>query len=301
MNRLLPFLQLVRLPNVFTAFADILLAALAVHASGRQWITVAFLLLASGCLYCGGMVWNDFFDLEQDRRERPSRPLPSGRVSRTTAAGLGAALLGCGWLAALTAGSSMADHSWAPVWLATLLVIAILAYDAWLKRTWSGPLAMGTCRFLNVLLGLTAGGAADSAWGLHLAAVVGIYIVGVTWFARTEAAQSDPVALLGAAATMLASLLLALTLPARLPPGTSSLLFPYLLVALAFAVGLPVSQAIALPTPPRVQPAVKRALMGLVLLDAVLATGVAGWYGLLILGLLVPILYLRKQRWLYVT
>src|SRR5437763_11699912 len=98
---------------------------------------------------------------------------------------------------------------------------------------------------------------------------------------------------------MLASLLLALPLPGRLPPDTSSPLFPYLLVGLGFLVGIPVCQAIALPTPPRVQAAVKRSLMGLVVLDAVLATAFAGALGLLILVLLLPALYLG--RWLYST
>ena len=87
MNRLRPYLQLVRLPNVFTAFADICMATVVqlkrLDAEGPaqswfdRWPTFMLLLLASGCLYCGGMVWNDYFDIEQDRRERPSRPLPS--------------------------------------------------------------------------------------------------------------------------------------------------------------------------------------------------------------------------------
>jgi 4-hydroxybenzoate polyprenyltransferase len=76
MHRLRPYLHLVRLPNVFTALADIALAALATHALPEH--TPRFMLrsLASACLYCGGMAWNDFFDLEQDKRERPFRPIP---------------------------------------------------------------------------------------------------------------------------------------------------------------------------------------------------------------------------------
>src|SRR5207249_291792 len=82
----------VRLPNVFTAFADIGLGILATwqltpeaFALGELgWVWSAlFLMAASGCLYCAGMVFNDVFDLEQDKRERPSRPIPSGRVSRS--------------------------------------------------------------------------------------------------------------------------------------------------------------------------------------------------------------------------
>jgi hypothetical protein len=100
---------------------------------------------------------------------------------------------------------------------------------------------------------------------------------------------------------MLAALLLALPLPYHKSAGTSSVLFPYLLVALGFAVGLPAWQAIVTPTPPRVQAAVKRALSALIVLDAILATAVAGTVGLVILVLLAPSLYLNRKRWLYAT
>src|SRR5713101_7173859 len=72
------YAQLLRLPNVFTALADICLgwlAALAAGASLTLWPSFAFLMCASAALYSAGMVWNDFFDIEQDQRERPFRPL----------------------------------------------------------------------------------------------------------------------------------------------------------------------------------------------------------------------------------
>ena len=50
------------------------------------------------CLYCGGMVWNDYFDVEQDRRERPFRPLPSGRIAPSEAVRLGIGLFAGGGL-----------------------------------------------------------------------------------------------------------------------------------------------------------------------------------------------------------
>ena len=67
------------------------------------------------------------------------------------------------------------------------------------------------------------------------------------------------------------------------------------------SVGAPVVRAIANPAPAVVQAAVKRSLMGLVLLDAVLATATAGPVGLLILLLLAPSLYLNRKTWLYAT
>src|SRR5262249_55491017 len=93
MTRARDYAQLVRLPNVFTALADVGLAALVSGALPSAWAAVLLIAAASACLYCGGMVWNDYFDAEQDRRERPFRPIPSGRVTRREAAGLGALLL----------------------------------------------------------------------------------------------------------------------------------------------------------------------------------------------------------------
>jgi 4-hydroxybenzoate polyprenyltransferase len=87
------YAQLLRLPNVFTAWSDMLLAWFwaRFHWASVDSILAAdmgvllLLLLASGTLYCSGMAWNDFFDVEQDLRERPNRPIPSGRVKRSTA------------------------------------------------------------------------------------------------------------------------------------------------------------------------------------------------------------------------
>jgi 4-hydroxybenzoate polyprenyltransferase len=158
---------------------------------------------------------------------------------------------------------------------------------------------MGACRFLNVLLGLSIVPGPIGSWGLGLALAVGIYIVGVTWFARTEARTSSQEALTAAAIVMLAGLLLALPLPVlaagRAAPVVTSPLFPYLLVAYGFVVGLPVVRAINHPSPARVQAGVKVAVLGLVAFDAVLATALAGGVGLVLLVLLPPALYLGRR------
>jgi 4-hydroxybenzoate polyprenyltransferase len=298
------YAQLVRLPNLFTALADILLGALACGAFEETgWWRYVLLLAASACLYSGGMVWNDFFDVDQDRRERPYRPIPSGRVSRSQAGRLGTALLASGLFLATASGFLSGEMNLAPATIGMLLIAAILSYDAWLKRTPLGPVGMGLCRFLNVLMALAL--CASAAWTgrIYLAMVVGIYIVGVTWFARTEARISSRASLVVGAAIMLLGLCLALPLPIvarslRSEPVTS-VLFPYLLVALAFLVGIPVMRAQQRPKPELVQAAVKRAIFGLVLLDATLATALAGVAGLAIALLLLPAMYLG--RWLYST
>jgi 4-hydroxybenzoate polyprenyltransferase len=307
MSRRHAFAQLMRLPALPTALADVGLGAFAAGALPGHWFSWLLAALASACLYTAGMVFNDFFDVEQDRRERPSRPLPSGRVSVSEAALLGSCLMLAGLLAALLtwpvlARSPEVARPSTPALLAVLLVVAVLLYDARLKRTRVGPLGMGACRFLNVLLGFSAWGAEVNALALHLALVVGLWVVGVTWFARTEARTSKQSALAGAAALMLASLVLALPLPEYRHPGQqSSALFVYLLVGLGLAVGMPACKAIANPTPARVQAAVRRALLGIIVLDSALASALAGNVALVLLVLLVPALYLTRLRWLYAT
>jgi 4-hydroxybenzoate polyprenyltransferase len=181
------------------------------------------------------------------------------------------------------------------------LVCAILFYDGWLKRTWAGPIGMGSCRFLNVLLGLSPADPSVIPWNarIYLAAVAGIYIVGVTWFARTEARSSSRPALIMAACTMLVGLFLALAAPVLVDRARPAMIFPYLLVLLGFLLGLPIVRAINRPIPSLVQPAVKRSIVGLIILDATLATGIVGNLGLLVLLLLLPTLYIG--RWIYST
>jgi hypothetical protein len=290
--RFLPFAQLLRLPNVFTAFADILLGTVAAGTLLARPFESILLMLASGCLYCGGMVWNDYFDFAEDKRDRPFRPLPSGKISLRAAFQLGTVLLVAGVILA-----ALASRTWLSVLIAVGLAAAILLYDAWLKRTPIGPIAMASCRFLNVLLGLSLADISVVPWAvrLHLAGAVGLYIVGVTWFARNEAGRSNPNPLRAAAAIILAALFLALAIPVHQPDGTVIWAYPYLLTAFGFLIGIPVIRAIGDPEPKHVQAAIKRCVLGLVVLDAILATAFGGWYGLLIVLLLPPALIIGNR------
>lgn len=300
-GRWLALAQLLRLPNVFTAWADIFLAGVVIGVWPERILPFLFLLLASTFLYWAGMVWNDYFDVEQDRRERPFRPLPSGKIRLASAVALGIGLMLAGLVCAAAPGPE--GFQTGSLILASCLAVAILLYDAWLKRTWAGPIAMGLCRFLNVLLGLSLAPAGIEGWGILLALVVGLYIAGVTWFARKEAGVSNPKFLLAAAGVMLAGLLLSLAVPGAANAAgllhSTSPLFPYLVAALGFYVGFPMARAIDNPSPGRIQAAVKQAILGLIFLDAVLATALAGTFGILLALLLIPALYLGK--WVYST
>jgi 4-hydroxybenzoate polyprenyltransferase len=305
--RLLAYAQLLRLPNVFTAFADIALgaavgAAILPSAPLAFWIAMALIALASGCLYLAGMVWNDLFDRAEDAAARPFRPIPSGRVSVRSAIVLGVALLAAGLgIAALAGLPGQSEWNHEPLAYSIGIAVAVLLYDGGLKRTPIGPVAMASCRFLNVLFGLSLipDQLLDVELRFHIAGVVGIYIVGVTWFARTEETRSNRRQLVAATIVIALSLVLGLILKAKLPPGSGTFLFPYLLVGFGFLIGRPIARALASPGPGEVQSAIKRAVLGLVVLDAVLATAFAGLPALAILLLLPPALLLGK--WVYST
>jgi len=292
MIRFLPYARLLRLPNVFTAMADIVMAALAAQALPERWLPFLCILLASSLFYSSGMIWNDYFDIEQDRKERGFRPLPAGDISTGKAAGLGWTFMLMGLALCVVADWGPDGFRYHATLIALFLVAAIFLYDAVLKRTWAGPIAMGACRFLNILLGLSIAGHAPHAWGWGLALVVGLYIVGVTWFARTEARISNQTMLLAGAAVVFASLLTALMIPTLVQDANLAheppIVFPYLLVAFTIYLAAAYLPALQRPLPRLVQAAVKRSVLGLIVLDAILAMAVAGYIGLVILILYVP-------------
>ncbi len=307
----LAWLRLMRLPNVFTAIADVAMGYLFVqHGVADVW-KLACLVAASAAIYTAGMVLNDVFDVAVDAKERPFRPLPSGQISLRAANVLGWGLLlvgvGLGWLAGMLPGVAAA-LLWRSGVVASVLAACVVAYDGFLKKTPLGPLAMGGCRFLNVLLGMSV--AENVAGGLVLgygagellaAAGIGTYIVGVTWFARSEAGESKSAVLVAALAVMSGGVALlgasALYVPQiRIEPQ----MFWLLLALMMFTVLRRGGTAAIDPTPHKVQAAVKHSILSLIWLDAATAIAVAGpAYGIAIALLLVPALLLG--RWVYST
>jgi len=302
--------QLVRLPNLPTAIADIALAALATDSLPLQWFAFLLLAIASCSLYMAGMVWNDYFDADRDRKERPERPIPSGRISRKVAGRIGATLVALGLVFACLAGAARVDDegnrdTLRPLSMAICLSVAIFAYDGWLKKTAMGPVAMGSCRFFNVLMGITLSGGWAWPLGPALALAVGTYIAGVTWFARTEAVRSNQRALAGAAIVMAGGITLLGVMPnyagtygeVRFKPDIFWLV---LLAAMFVPLARGGGNAVLYPDPQHVQRVVKASIRSLILFDAAIAVGVYGpQWGIAIVALVVPMLLLG--RWVYST
>lgn len=186
-------MQLVRLPNVFTVLADVGAAFLLVAGGPFPVDRFAMVLAAGVALYWAGMILNDVFDIEKDKAERNSRPIPSGAISLRTASKAGWGLLVLGVL--LAAGSGYLpdpDHgsTWVPAIVGISLAVMIVVYDGPLKRTAMAPAAMGGCRVLSFLLGaspLISTIDGIPRYLLGIAFGFGIYVMGITTFARDEA------------------------------------------------------------------------------------------------------------------
>ncbi len=303
------WLRLVRFPNVFTALADVAMGCLFVRGTLTPTLWFALVALSSACLYMGGMVLNDVFDIQQDRRERPDRPLPSGAIALRHAAVCGVALLAVGIAVAFAATWSYRGEGggdWRTPGIAAGLSMAILAYDALWKRTWLGPVNMGLCRALNVLLGMSVPAAyTGSGWGFDPAQLVvviglGTYVAGITLFARNEALVTSRANLYLGILVMVLGLGILAAFP-RFPPfveGNRRLSFawrgawPLTVLVLGLSIIRPCVVAAVQGSPPRVQTAVKHCILSLIVLDAAVAMAVDRTMigPLLVLSLLVPFL-----------
>jgi 4-hydroxybenzoate polyprenyltransferase len=296
-NRLRAYFQLMRLPAVFTALADILLGFLLTHRSLSPIGDLAALLGASSGLYLAGMVFNDLFDRDLDARERPSRPIPSGRISPRAAATLASMLMILGTVCASLVGLQALE-------IALMLIVLILAYDGFLKRTPAGPLAMGGCRFLNIMLGANA--AAGANWAnpqLAVALAMGLYVAGVTWFARQEAQRSSPAQLSAAAAMCHAGFAGLAAIVLEMPESEAATRWLALaaLGVVAAWVDIRLFAAVREPISQNVQATVKRMLLAIVLLDAAMAFWKTGdpMLAIAVAALIIPAAMLG--RWIFIT
>jgi 4-hydroxybenzoate polyprenyltransferase len=145
------------------------------------------------------MILNDAFDAESDAEECPSRPIPSGVISKRNAFFVG---FGC-LLAALALAFLATFHAPSgglqPVVVAAILSCLIVLYDGLVKRTWIASWTMGACRTFNILLGASCCSIAFTASQskfinyplLAYAVLVGLFVTGITFLGRAEHKQNQ--------------------------------------------------------------------------------------------------------------
>jgi hypothetical protein len=168
------YLLLIRVPNLFTVPSNILSGYFATTLLGEANIPQLLLLIFSSIfLYAAGIILNDYFDINVDRKERPNRPLASGQITKRNALLIATS--------SIVAGNILSwSVSWNSFIISFCLTIVIFIYNYWLKRNRAGnPLTMGSARFLNVLLG------GSSALGLVTKMDLTLVFVGYCLFLYT--------------------------------------------------------------------------------------------------------------------
>ncbi|RYD78427.1 MAG: polyprenyltransferase [Sphingobacteriales bacterium] len=248
--------------NIVTSVADILagiaISGILINSNGTPWLAIFCLCLSTACLYGGGIVFNDVFDAELDKTERPERAIPSGIISLTNATILGTALLISGIvLAALTSSTS-------GLLAFGVSCFALLYNKIGKHHPFFGPLTMGICRGLNLLLGLSIVPAMLQQHYL-LAIIPVIYIFSITMTSRGEVHGGNTKNLYLAAvlyAVVIGSIAWFSFTNDRL---LWSLLF---LLPFAWMIFRPLSKAIKNPIGKNIGGAVKAGVISLILMDA---------------------------------
>ena len=285
MKKRIGYLRLMRPANIVTAIADVL-AGIAISGFMAAWVfnylhilPVLLLCISTAGLYGGGVVFNDVFDADLDRVERPERPIPSGLISLREATTLGGILLIAGIVAAfavnLTSGL-----------LASLITIAALVYNKWGKHhSLLGPPNMGLCRGLNLLLGVSVLPSSISGWW-YIAFVPVIYISSVTMISRGEVHGSNRTLLYGASALYI--LVIGLIFYFAFI-NDNVLIVLVFLFPFAWMIFKPLIKALKEPTGLNIGKAVKSGIIALILMDAAWAASSGAFVGALIIVLLLPL------------
>jgi 4-hydroxybenzoate polyprenyltransferase len=313
--------QLVRIPNTLTSCADVLagmcIAGGVANHFGYHPVPAILMSVSSICFYWAGMVWNDIFDVDQDRQQGRAGPLVTGRISPASARNAGWAL---SWIGiALCFGTPMiyasamkTDVSWriaVPGVVGLCLAVAIYGYDGPCKKSPLAPWIMGLCRGLNMLLGvamvvaiapLTLGGAVGAVLTGHV-----LYVTGLTIAARREADLTQSRGRLTVGWLLCACGASAIALSPRLEidrwlriePNWG---FPLVIAILLLPLTRRAIDSIQSLRPQSLGMAIRQAIFSILFLDAAVALQFAGDFpGILIALLAIPTLLLA--RWFRAT
>ncbi len=279
------WLQLIRLPAGFSVISNVLVAhALATHGE-ILWDGLVLTLIASLCLYFGGMVLNDCFDYSEDCRDRPQRPLPSRQINLNTAWIVGWMLVLLGCLTAALVNQRM-------LMISVVLAVLIVVYDSNRLPAWPRAIIMGLCRYVNWLLALTV--LPLSAISILLPLPVFFYVVGLTRLSQVETTEAPRARVYELLAIVMFAIVILITV-AKL-----SVLSAIVLIALGGYYLTIILPLLSPHTPGQVQKTVGKLVFGLMPLDAAIGFVFGYWGVSCIVLLLIPLPRLIGSK-LYVS
>jgi 4-hydroxybenzoate polyprenyltransferase len=281
--RLSHFIKIARPANILTAISDIV-AGFAVAGVlfypeiTSQYKEALLLVLATIGLYGGGIVFNDIFDFEDDKINRPERVLPSGKISMTEAVLFGSGLFLLGVVAAFFVSTVSGI-------LATAICVLALSYDKYAKhQAFLGPLNMGLCRSLNLFLGMSI--VTETIYQMWFIGFIPlIFIAAITLVGQKEAHGNNKNSIIKAIVldTLVTSFFVILMLNDYLNTWVT---IPFLV----FWYGINLNaktKALKNNQPKQIQLAVKTGVLSLIPLNAIYVVGFSNWYyAILLIGLL---------------
>lgn len=146
------YLTLVRPVNFFITAASIYVSCLLAGGTHLQFIAMISASLGGALIGAGGMVINDYFDIEIDKINKPDRPLASGAIARFDALMFYAAVTGSGLI--------MSAYSTKTAFIIAFVAVpAIFLYSQRFKATpLIGNVMVGTLTGLAFIFGGAAVG-----------------------------------------------------------------------------------------------------------------------------------------------
>ena len=283
------FFRLMRPANIVTSVADVL-AGIAISGYfltfETDYFPVLMLCIATIGLYGGGIVFNDVFDADLDKIERPERAIPSGAVKLKEAIFLGAFLLLSGILAAFTIAALSGI-------IAILIAFFALLYNKYSKHhSFLGPLNMGLCRGLNLLLGVSIIAVSLNEW-YFLGIVPLIYIFSITMISQGEVHGLNRNKLYAGAFLYLLVIGSMLYLSFNKGQVIIALFF---IIPFAWMIFRPLFIAIKEPLGKNIGKAVKAGVISLILMDAAWSAVFGSPVAAICIALLLPLsLWLAKR------
>jgi 4-hydroxybenzoate polyprenyltransferase and related prenyltransferases len=291
------YLVLVRLPNLFTLPSNILVGMATVSSLAFTLTSFAqFLLLVtiSVLLYCVGIVLNDLYDFDIDKKERPNRPLPSGKISRRSAIVLVAIFSTLALILSL-------HVSFSTLVISSILFSVIFGYDKYLKNTQAGPFTIASARVMNILLGTSVSLRSVDSYSqivtlTFVLIITFVYVSLIGFISRYEVhGFSDNTKLLlppAIVATVIFSIILFTLM------GFFKLESLIILSLFSFIMIISFSRIYRRDSG-RTQQIVRNMILSIIVLDSTFLTGIIGIeLGLVVLTLMAPLLVLANKMYM---
>ena len=294
------YLTLFRLPNVFTAPSNILAGYYAVvEPANASGLHLGILIICSILLYLSGIVLNDYFDIEVDRRERPLRPLPAGTVSKRKVLLIGIVfIIAANFISLLVSTSTFI--------IAAILSGTIVSYDYRMKYSVYGPGMMGAARALNVMLGsspiflTTVLNINNSARIAVVTVSLFVFVFAISRLSRKEIDETDKVRTAKGSFLMIFAVLAIIIVSGLVGVFLKDLFANMALFAIIMIITFkPLLQRQPLSSKD-IQRTIKTMVLSIIVLDSAFVSGSAGTaYGLVTLMLIMPAIILSRK--FYVT